>query len=250
MRYLCESLTGRDGRLIEIGSSAGKHLRSLLALGYQFELHGNDVDLESLKLGHVTTPPVRFVLADGHHLPYRDQSFDVVIVMDYLEHVPDPKLANNEAMRILKKNAAMYIFVPCEGTPLSGYAIFKRIFGFNVKQPTGGHVQTFTHSTVLSLLQNGSHVETIYYSYHLLGALFDFCLFVLMYLYSPVARLYWQHNKFYHGNQVNRSTLISAFNATISCLNRLAYAESSFLKSRNLGACGLHIVLAKTSENK
>ena len=244
MRYLCDSLEGRKGRLIEIGSSAGKHLRSLLTLGYPFEFHGNDIDLKSLRLGQRVTPAVAFMLADGHNLPYRNELFDVVLLMDYLEHVPNPRLAVNEAMRILKVGGVMYIFVPCEGNPLSPYAMFDRIFGANVKK-SKGHVQAFTHADIVGLVNCNGQVQSIYYSYHILGSVLDFSLFLLIYLSRRVAQLYWRHNKFYHGDSTNSSPIIALFNATLTCLNRLAYLESSYLKRISHIACGMHLVLTK-----
>jgi SAM-dependent methyltransferase len=244
MKYLCDVLEGRKGKLIEIGSSAGKHLRSLRSLGYPFEFHGNDIDLKSLRLGHTVTPAVAFMLADGNNLPYRNELFDVVLLMDYLEHVPNPSLAVKEAMRILKVGGLMYLFVPCEGNPLSPYAMFDRIFGANVKK-SKGHVQAFTHADIVDLVHYEGRVQSIYYSYHILGSFLDFSLFLLVYLSTRVAQLYWRHNRFYHGDSTNSSSIVALFNATLTCLNRLAYLESSYLKQISHIACGMHLVLTK-----
>jgi len=138
MRYLCESLDRRSGRLLEIGSSAGKHLRSLIELGYGFDCNGTDIDRDSIRLGHKTERAISFVVADGHHLPYADCCFDVLLIMDYLEHVENPQQAIDETLRILSDDGMLYMFVPCEANPLSAYALFNRLFGFNVKNPSGG----------------------------------------------------------------------------------------------------------------
>ena len=42
------------------------------------------------------------VFADGQCLPFASNSFDTVILMDVLEHLPAPDLAISEAWRILK----------------------------------------------------------------------------------------------------------------------------------------------------
>ena len=45
-------------------------------------------------------------------LPYREESFDFVSVLDVLEHIKDDELAVSEISRILKKNGLVIITVP------------------------------------------------------------------------------------------------------------------------------------------
>jgi len=246
MKYLCEALAGRTGRLVEIGSSAGKHLRSLMALGYPFEYYGIDIDIDSLNFGQRIAPSVLFVVGDGHRLPYRQESFDAVLLMDFLEHVENPKLAADEARRILRRGGVLCMFVPCEGNPLSIYSPFKRIFGFNVKGPAGGHVQDFSLSDIAELVSEpGYRIVSVCYSYHMLGALMDFVLFVFVYLSRSIETLYWRHNRYYHGTGDNSSVAVVVFNAALACMNRLAFLESRWLRRRSHMACGVHVTLAK-----
>lgn len=59
--------------------------------------------------GHVlaTYPEV-----DMHAMPYEDNSFDLIIHSDTLEHVPDPARALAECRRVLKTSGAMCFTVP------------------------------------------------------------------------------------------------------------------------------------------
>ena len=43
-----------------------------------------------------------FVCADGEHLPFRNNSFELTIFYQSLHHCPNPKLALNEALRVSK----------------------------------------------------------------------------------------------------------------------------------------------------
>jgi ubiquinone/menaquinone biosynthesis C-methylase UbiE len=52
------------------------------------------------------------VFADGQCLPFASNSFDTVILMDVLEHLPAPDLAISEAWRILKPGGILLIQVP------------------------------------------------------------------------------------------------------------------------------------------
>ncbi len=54
----------------------------------------------------------RFLLGDALHLPIEDNSFDVVIMNDFMEHIYDPVRALQEAMRVLKPGGRVYINLP------------------------------------------------------------------------------------------------------------------------------------------
>ena len=49
---------------------------------------------------------------DMHALPYPDETFDIVVHSDTLEHVPEPVHALGECKRVLKPNGALCFTVP------------------------------------------------------------------------------------------------------------------------------------------
>jgi SAM-dependent methyltransferase len=52
------------------------------------------------------------LVCDGHNLPFRDSSFDAVIVQAVLEHVLDPVRVVDEIHRVLKPNGLTYADTP------------------------------------------------------------------------------------------------------------------------------------------
>lgn len=52
------------------------------------------------------------MLADIHHLPFKEGSVDGVVSVAVLEHVKDPGMIINEAGRILKKGGCIYTIIP------------------------------------------------------------------------------------------------------------------------------------------
>jgi ubiquinone/menaquinone biosynthesis C-methylase UbiE len=70
--------------------------------------------------GQLENPPL-ILLADGLKIPCPNESFDIVILSDVLEHIEDPRLAIREVGRVLKLNGlAFFSFTPFYG-PRGGH---------------------------------------------------------------------------------------------------------------------------------
>jgi len=114
------SLRGHE-KVLEVGSGLG-----ILTSAVSRELKtGCVVGVEYSEDQLAKAPPagrrLRFVRGDAHHLPFEDNSFDVVYSRYVLEHVADPVRVLKEMRRVLKRggsvftlenNIAMNLFYP------------------------------------------------------------------------------------------------------------------------------------------
>jgi 2-polyprenyl-3-methyl-5-hydroxy-6-metoxy-1,4-benzoquinol methylase len=101
------------GRLLDIG--AGNGGVSIGVANYaEFNVYAIDVvpnnDLRELRTQ--LKPPVRQLLGNGHFLPFVTATFDVVLCLETIEHVPRPDLLAREIMRILKKGGICMVTTP------------------------------------------------------------------------------------------------------------------------------------------
>ncbi len=100
----------RDARILDIGTSTGTNLRMLRDLGFT-NFEGLDQSEEAIRwcadkgLGKVTA-------GDVCKLPFADESFDLVLATDIIEHVDDDVGALREIRRILKPQGRALITVP------------------------------------------------------------------------------------------------------------------------------------------
>jgi len=245
--FLSESLSSKHELVLEVGCSGGRHLRSLLAIRRDIICFGCDIDRFSVHYGHKISPEINFIVGDGLNLPYKEGVFDAVAIMDYLEHVSDANRAIEEVKRVVKSGGVITAFVPCEGNKLSFYYLFNRLFGFNVKATAGGHTQLFSSNGLLDLItKKGLKVERIRYSYHFLGALFDFAFFLMVHLSKKLANLWWSSNKYYQDPSKAWSSVSSRFlNSILEITNLIAYYESRLLHKVKASACGIHFLAVK-----
>lgn len=72
-----------------------------------YEAEANEL---AAKLGYADK--FRFVLASADSLPFPDESFDTVIMNDFMEHISNPEAALLEARRLLKKDGRIFINFP------------------------------------------------------------------------------------------------------------------------------------------
>jgi SAM-dependent methyltransferase/uncharacterized protein YbaR (Trm112 family) len=101
---LAELLAARGGRpkvLVVGGSTIGNGAERILSLP-SIEVVESDVVLG----------PRIALIADGHDLPFADDSFDGVIVQAVLEHVVDPYRCVEEIHRVLKPAGLVYAETP------------------------------------------------------------------------------------------------------------------------------------------
>ncbi|MCX7919883.1 MAG: class I SAM-dependent methyltransferase [bacterium] len=179
----CSAVKYRRGKLIEIGCGAGVFLYNIAKYIPDLELYGCDISNAAIKAAKDTTPNtnIHYFVGDGSNLPINNNSFDIVILMDVLEHISDVNKLLNECNRILKIQGMLHANIPCEKNRFTIWWFMEKIgLGKNLTRKHLGHIQKLTIDEVIQLINcAGFEVQSISYSRHLFGqlvALFGFFL--------------------------------------------------------------------------
>jgi len=250
LRYLIDLLNSggaSKASFLEIGCGSGRIIASIREWQNNLRLTGLDRSREQLKIAKRAdqAQEVSYILGDGQILPFQDETFDYVAIMDFLEHVPNPLHAIREAWRVLKRNGHLYAFIPAEGQPYSIYRISQKIFGIHFKELTCGHIQQFTLQELDKMVGDQFRIVNRKFSYHFLGSVMDYIMFVLL-LNKGIAKIFWAENRYYYqGGKSEQSKRGNVLNLFLTFGNAIAFYESTILQNIRWSACGVHFTAVK-----
>jgi ubiquinone/menaquinone biosynthesis C-methylase UbiE len=157
-------LIGANRDILEVGCRAG-NLTQHFAAGNR--VSGVDVDRAALDLFRKRIGgPAFWVDVDAEPLPFGDDSFDVVVFAEVMEHVRFPQHALGEIARVLKKNGRLVGSVP------NSFRLRNRLRFLTGKSfetdPT--HLRSYSHELLSKeLSKHFDRIEIRPVSGHLLG---------------------------------------------------------------------------------
>lgn len=109
-RYRMAAGLSADRDVLEIGCGSGM---GLPYLGERARMVvGGDYTMGLLREGRTQLPKARLVQMDAQHLPFRDASLDVILMLEMIYYVADQDAAFAECRRVLKPGGALMVCVP------------------------------------------------------------------------------------------------------------------------------------------
>jgi len=115
-------------RILDIGCGLGVYVRKFRE--FSDRVVGIDIDPKRLREGAKETPGL--MLAVGEHLPFKDGTFDLIVLNEVIEHVRDDRRTMREALRALAPNGRMAIYAPNRLYPFETHGIYlgkRYVFG-------------------------------------------------------------------------------------------------------------------------
>ena len=103
------SFSSSNYRVLDIGCGKGKHI-SL----YKNAV-GIDFNKENLKIAKLKSSN-NFICADALYLPFKEESFDCILIMEVIEHLTNPYRSLEEIRRILEVKGRLILTTPNRGT--------------------------------------------------------------------------------------------------------------------------------------
>ena len=109
-RYRMAADLGAGGDVLEIGCGSGMGLSYLAERARK--VVGGDYTMGLLREARAQLPKASLVRFDAQHLPFRDASLDVVLMLEMIYYLADQDAAVAECRRVLRDDGALMICVP------------------------------------------------------------------------------------------------------------------------------------------
>lgn len=109
--YLKKFNLSQKNAILDTGCNTGSLINKLHREGYA-NVFGVDISDEAINFGKKKHPSLaeKLLSYEGKKLPFENDSFDVILMFDSIEHIPEvEKFLKNEANRVLK-NGGLLIF--------------------------------------------------------------------------------------------------------------------------------------------
>ncbi len=241
LRRAYDAMAGQTGRCLLLGCGAGRHNRAIHRDRPDLALVGADLSVAAIREAVRAGNGGDYLVADAVHTPAPDGAFDIVLLFDLLEHVPDVAVCVAEIARLLKPGGIFHGFVPLEAQPKTLFRALThshRIPIHQWKHDHVGHIQRLTTESVTAVFRDHGLTPTdLTYSFHLLGQVHDIVD-------------YWGRERLRKQPVGRRAAVTKAVQRVVFFPTwRLTYWEDTLLK-RNPWATGLHLTAVKEGRTK
>lgn len=116
---LLKGVTLKGKNFLEVGCGLGYFSEKASRLGAK--VTGIDIGEKLVKICRKRIPKARFIVASASELPFKENSFDIVLCTEVIEHVADQEKAIKELFRVTKEGGYLVITTPNK--------LFKPFFG-------------------------------------------------------------------------------------------------------------------------
>jgi ubiquinone/menaquinone biosynthesis C-methylase UbiE len=146
-----EGMVEKKGLILDLGCGIGWCVRPFSRLEVVI---GLDMSKSKLRIAKRNYKEVELILGDAQHLPFRSESFNVIVMKDVLEHIPNDQETIDEVYQICKYDAEVIIYVPIslEETTPSIEAFIHRLTGYTIDSQVG-HIRRYTVHNITEMLK-------------------------------------------------------------------------------------------------
>jgi len=133
-----------NNKVLEVGCGSGDNSKSFVSQSY----YGIDISQDSIRSGDRSK---NLMVGTADKLPFVNKSFDIVILLDVIEHLDIESSALTEVHRVLKDDGSILILVPA----------FQ--FLWNSHDVLNEHKRRYTKSMLAKILKNSFVITKLTY---------------------------------------------------------------------------------------
>lgn len=168
-----------EGKIVlEYGCGMGVFIEELSKSMYNNKYFGTDISRIEIKDVAKKNTRVKYFISDAMSMPLKDSSVDVLLFLDFMEHLNEPEKVFLEAKRVLKNDGIIHLDVPVEANKSTIFWIFTKIFRKNLQKRYCRHIHSYSLNDVKNLLHKQQFkITNLNYHRHFIGQLAQFSFF-------------------------------------------------------------------------
>jgi len=136
--------------VLDVGCGEGLVIKKLKENNDKLSITGLDISIENIKIAKKINDNVKFFQGNIYNLPFEDNSFELIICTEVLEHLKDPERAIMELKRV--SNKFCLISVPNE--PFFRIGNILKLSYLKDLGNSPGHIQSWNSYSFENLLKN------------------------------------------------------------------------------------------------
>lgn len=192
-------------KILDLGCGSGLFVEELAKAGY--DSHGLDISSESVRFGELKGIKNIGVM-DSHKINFVDKTFDVVLTLDFMQHLEDETWVLKEIYRVLKPGGIVVNTIPAY------------MWMWGIQDIAAHHYRRYTMKNFLKKINGSGRWNVIRSTYFNSFLFLPIAIFRLL---NKVFKIRGRESDF----DINNSTLNKAFSSIFSL-------ERKFLKKINL----------------
>ena len=146
-----------NGLMLDVGCGEGRHIFGVMQDYPNMKCVGLDMDEESLikaEEGYeyfktISNTETDFLKGSAYELPFEDNTFDLIVCSEVLEHLHEYNDAIKEIYRVLKPGGKFYASVPASWPEKICWRLSK-----DYQNQPGGHLRIFNQGNLISEIEN------------------------------------------------------------------------------------------------
>jgi len=114
LNYVLRQNIPKGSKILDIGCNVGSLLENLRLEGYN-NISGADTNKNALTNGRIIYPALKdkLFLSKNSKLPFKENTFDVILMFDLIEHLKNPdKYLSSQVFRVLKNGGQLIFQTP------------------------------------------------------------------------------------------------------------------------------------------
>lgn len=154
--FINKFIKATNNKILDVGSGGGWSAKKLKKSGDLFLIDLSFKNLSIIKNSYDSY----CIQSDAIKLPFRDNTFDYVIISEVLEHINKPEYAIKEALRVTKKEGIVIIT-----TPFKEKIKYYLCIHCNKMTPANAHLHSFSIEKFKEMCKDFSYSEIKFYKF-------------------------------------------------------------------------------------